>query len=116
MEKLSHPRPLIVRGQNSGLYQEQYRQYYGIFRVERAPRPNTHGDTILVQIAENCTKEDADELVAAYHKRQAAEEMAKASRAIIDWFSFRNDAPYHDMIAALEAALSAWEKAGRGAL
>src|SRR3990167_2302546 len=120
MEKLSHPRPLIVRGQNSGLYQEQYRQYYGIFRVERAPRPNTHGDTILVQIAENCTKEDADELVAAYHKRQAAEEIARALQTINGWSKCQCREKHGDnfncCVLIAEAVLSAWEKAGKGEL
>mgnify|MGYP001598953320 CR=1 FL=1 len=62
---------LIVRGQNSGLYQPQYRQYYGIFRVERASRPNCTGDSILVQIAENLTETDAEDLVNAYNFREA---------------------------------------------
>ena len=58
-------RPLVVRGQNSGLYQMHNRQYYGIFRVERASRPNAMDDSILVQIAENCSQEDAIELATA---------------------------------------------------
>lgn len=96
---------LIVRGQNSGLYQEQYRQYYGIFRVERAPRPNAAGDSVMVQIAENCTKEDATDLVTAVNH---FEEMREACEAALARFKEDRVEGYHEQhpVILLERVLA----------
>lgn len=58
------PGPWCYKGQNSGLFEPQFRKYYSVYSICTAPVPNMQGDTVLENVAENCTEEDARAIAA----------------------------------------------------
>ncbi len=79
------PGPWCFKGQNSGLFEPQFRKYYSVYSIRTAPTPNMHADTVLENVAENCTEGDARLIAHAWAIPQLVEAVKAMQGACDEW-------------------------------